>query len=57
MNVLRPMDFRSTRGIMLRGKNINNGVSHTPNPRGINTQKAATLMLQMRKGQKKFNAH
>lgn len=47
--ILRPFDFRSAAGTMLRGKNIYKGVSHTPNPMGINTQKIAKLALRKRK--------
>lgn len=46
--ILRPVDFRSTAGIMLRGRNVYRGGSHVANPTGINTKKAATGLLKRR---------
>lgn len=46
--ILRPIDYRSTAGIMLRGRNVYRGGSHVANPHGINTKKAATGLLKRR---------
>lgn len=48
--ILRPLDYRSTAGRMLRGNTIYRGASGTPNPMGINTKKVASLALKKRKG-------
>lgn len=50
--LMRPIDYRSTAGMMLRGKTRYGGSGTSPNPAGINTKRAAKTMLKMRK-----NAH
>jgi hypothetical protein len=49
----KPFDFRSTVGIMLRGKNIYGGGGNSPNPAGNNQYStAAKLALKRRKAMK-----
>jgi len=49
--ILRPLDYRSTSGRMLRGNPVYKGGSSIPNPTGVNTKRAASLLLKKRKSQ------